>query len=97
MPVAYPMPQPGSNDVNKQAAAVTTQNTSTTNEVSIQTSSSTEHIQNVISEAGLSNTYPHKQTNNTWTQRALNAYTQNDKLAAQLRISESISGIDLYA
>jgi len=92
-PVAYTKPQ-----AENTAAQQTMVNSSQTpgSGLAIQ-ASSTNHIQNVLNEAGLSNANQYSQSNNTWTQKAVNAYIQNDKLIAQLKISESISGIDLYA
>lgn len=59
--------------------------------------SSTEQIKAALADAGLSNENANNQTNNTRTQKALNAYTQNHNQTAQLKVAEIISGIDLYA
>lgn len=59
--------------------------------------SSTELIETALADAGLSNQTTFNLPNNTRTQKALSAYTQNHNQTAQLKVAEIISGIDLYA
>jgi hypothetical protein len=59
--------------------------------------SSTEQIKTALIEAGLAKVNTNTLPNNTRTQQALNAYTQNYNQTAQRRVAEIISGIDLYA
>ena len=59
--------------------------------------SSTEQIKHALSNAGWLSTDAQSQANNSRTQKALNAYTQNLNLPAKLHIAETISGIDTYA
>jgi ABC-type transport system substrate-binding protein len=59
--------------------------------------SNIEQIKAALSEAGLPNDNGYSLPNNTRTQKALNAYSQNHNQAAQLRAAQIISGIDLYA
>jgi hypothetical protein len=54
------------------------------------------HIQNILNENGLSNANLNNQSGNSRAQKAVSAYTENNKLAAQLKIAESVHGIDLY-
>lgn len=97
-PVAYNKPQSGRVDDNAIAAidAVDSNPGGQRSEFNAQPSS-TEQIKAALTDAGLSNDSAYNLPNNTRTQKALNAYTQNRNQTAQLRVADIISGIDLYA
>jgi len=97
-PVAYPKPRTGRIDGSGASAngAGNGNPVGQGSEVNARPSS-TEQIQAALAEAGISNTDTSKQPNNTRTQKALNAYTQNYNQATQRRVAEIISGINLYA
>lgn len=59
--------------------------------------SSTQQIKNALSNSGWLSTDAQNQTDNSRTQKALNAYTQNLNLSVKQHIAETISGIDTYA
>jgi hypothetical protein len=59
--------------------------------------SSTDQIKHALSNSGWLSTDAQSQSNNSRTQKALNAYTQNLNLSAKHQIAETISGIDTYA
>jgi len=58
--------------------------------------SSTAQIRAALADNGLT-VSNNNQPSNSRTLKALNAYTENRNQPAQLRVTEIISGIDLYA
>jgi Lon protease-like protein len=91
---------PGTGSANRFAAK-TGQTTAPIREVQANDrqgqSSTPEQIQYALSTVQGSKTEFDNQSNLTQKQKALNAYTDTMNLAARTRVTEAISGIDLYA
>ncbi len=98
-PVGYNQPQTGRVDSNRVEKAKLEGDVTTgiAQNKDLPKASSIEQITAALAENGLAASNNDNQPTNSKTLKALNAYTDNRNQPAQLRVSEIISGIDLYA
>jgi hypothetical protein len=92
-PVAYNKQQ----SAPQQSGLTTVNNSTTLSDANEAQPSSTEQIKNALSQAGMTNENDYNQTQHSMSQKAINAYTQNRNQVNRLQISQTISGIDIYA
>jgi hypothetical protein len=93
-PVSYYQPQPGP----KTGGGVVPAGVDSALDSGSQAqASSTQQIKTALSNSGWLSTDAQNQSNNSRTQKALNAYVQNLNLSAKQHIADTISGIDTYA
>ena len=93
-PVSFHQPQPAQNTGNAVVQAAVSDVVDNGSQAQ---ASSTQQIKHALSNSGWLSTDAQSQSNNSRTQKALNAYTQNLNLSAKQHIAETISGIDTYA
>lgn len=98
-PAGYKQPQTGRLDNIREQKATPESNPRTENRQNpdLPKTSSTAQIKAALADNGLITTNNDNQPSNSRTLKALNAYTENRNQPAQMRVSEIISGIDLYA